>query len=184
MVKNKWAGIIILVLALGAGFYFFHKSSAKPQFKEGASEKEAQEKSRTQENQGKSSEGKVVEGYTGRVLAGTKAPFIIFNLPDYEKALKDNKVIVLDFFANWCPECRAEAPQLHAGFDALNSDKVIGFRVNYNDTDTDKDERDLAGKYAITFQHTKIIIKNGKEFSKSVITWDKETFLLEVNKAL
>lgn len=186
---NKYLLLLIAgITVLGAGLYFyknaFPKTNSQSTLQEGSQEREAQEKTQTRESQSNTPEGKTVTGYTGKVLAGTTAPFIIFNLPDYEKALKDNKVIVLDFFANWCPECREEAPKLHAGFDALSTDKVIGFRVNYNDTDTDKDEKDLAGKYGITFQHTKVIVKNGKEFSKDVNLWDKDIFLAEVNKAV
>ncbi|MBI3341572.1 thioredoxin family protein [Candidatus Curtissbacteria bacterium] len=187
--KTKNFIILLLtgIIVVGAGFYLFRNTSSKTNSQatlpEGSVEREAQEKTQTQESQ-TNTEGKTVGGYTGKILAGTTAPFIIFNLPDYEQALKDNKIIILDFFANWCPECREEAPKLHAGFDALNTDKVVGFRINYNDTDTTKDGKDMAGKYGITFQHTKVILKNGKELSRDVNLWGKDTFLAEVNKAL
>lgn len=180
--------LLVGIIVISAVFYLYRNASSKttsaPNLQEGSVAREAQEKTQTQESQSTTTEGKIVAGYTGKVLAGTTAPFIIFNLPDYEKAQKEDKVIVLDFFANWCPECHEEAPKLHAGFDALNTDKVIGFRINYNDSDTTQDDKDMAGKYGITFQHTKVILKNGKVFSKDVNLWDKGTFLAEVNKAL
>lgn len=129
-------------------------------------------------------EGKMVSGYTGKVLAGSSSPYIAFNKPDYDNAISSGKVVFLDFFANWCPVCREEAPNLKAGFDALQTDKVVGFRVNYNDTETDEDEKKLAREFGITYQHTKVILKNGKEITKSLESWDKETFLKEINKSL
>lgn len=118
------------------------------------------------------------------MLAGTNAPFIIFNQTDFKNALKLNKVIILDFYANWCPICRAEAPAIHAGFEEVNTNQIVGFRVNYNDSETGKDEKDLARQYAVTYQHTKIILKNKKEVFRTLESWDKATFLQEVNKVL
>ena len=129
-------------------------------------------------------EGKMVAGYSGKVLAGTTSPYLDFKKADYDKALADNKIIVLDFYANWCPICREEAPNLKAGFNELQTDKVVGFRVNYNDTETDNDEKELASNYSISYQHTKVILKDGKEVARSLESWDKETFLKEVNSTL
>lgn len=135
-------------------------------------------------NQPSNEEGKRIEGYSGRVLAGSVSPYIEFNKSDYDKVLSSGKVVFLDFYANWCPICRDEAPNLKAGFDSLTTDKVVGFRVNYNDSETDEDEKKLAQKFGITYQHTKVILKEGKEVSKSLESWDKETFLKTINEAL
>ena len=37
--------------------------------------------------------------------------------------------------------------------DKIPEDLII-IRVNYNDSDTDGDEKQLANKYAVTYQHT------------------------------
>lgn len=115
--------------------------------------------------------------YAGKVLAGTTTQFIEFNQADYDKALAAKKIVFLDFYANWCPVCRAEAPELHAGFDALKNENVVGFRVNYKDTETDEDEKKLAQQYGITYQHTKVVLKDGKQVEKTQDTWDKETLV-------
>ena len=40
-------------------------------------------------------------------------------------------------------------------------------RVNYNDPDTDQEEKELAKKYGITYQHTYVQIDSaGKELTK------------------
>ena len=103
---------------------------------------------------------------------------------DYEKALKSGKVVFLDFYANWCPICRGEGPELHAGFNALNTDKLVGFRVNYNDTDTDANEKKLAQQLQIPYQHYKVIIKDGKAVYQNGDTWDREMFVQEIGKFL
>lgn len=120
------------------------------------------------------SEEKKIEGYSGKVLAGNSSPFLEFKKGDYEKALRSNKIILLDFYANWCPICRAEAPGLHRGFDSLTTDKIVGFRVNFNDSETDSDEKQLAKDFNIPYQHTKVIIKNGQEIARSVDQWDTD----------
>src|SRR3990167_9178478 len=48
-------------------------------------------------------EGKKVEGYQAKVLAGNSSPFLEFNKADYEKAKSEGKIILLDFYATWCP---------------------------------------------------------------------------------
>lgn len=127
---------------------------------------------------------KTIAGYQGAVLAGNTSPYLEFNKADYEKALAEGKIIVLDFFANWCPICRAEAPHIRAGFDSLTSDKVIGFRVNFNDSDTDENEKALAQEFNIPYQHTKVILVNGQEVKRSGEQWDRETFDQEIGSVL
>lgn len=122
--------------------------------------------------------------FSGKVLAGKSSPYIEFNKADYDKALAEGKIIFLDFYANWCPICRAEFPELYAGFDALTTDKVVGFRVNYNDSDTDADEKALAKQFDITYQHQKRIIKDGKVVLESADSWDKERVVREINGLL
>ncbi len=172
MNKNLAIIGIVVVIIIGAIIFF---TSQKPQV--GTS---ATPTVQTQNAQ----EGKMVAGYSGKVLAGSASPYIVFNKIDYEKALAENKIVFLDFFANWCPICREEAPNLKAGFDALQTDKVVGFRVNYNDTETDADEKKLASEFSIPYQHTKVILKNGKEVTRSLESWDKEKFLKEINSVL
>jgi thiol-disulfide isomerase/thioredoxin len=128
---------------------------------------------------------KMMKGaYTGAVLAGKSAPLLDFRKADYEKALQSNKTILLYFFANWCPICRAELPHLYAAFNELNTDKVIGFRVNYNDPETDTDELALAQQFQVPYQHSKVFIKNGKQIGKFPDGWDKTRYLIEISKVI
>jgi thiol-disulfide isomerase/thioredoxin len=129
-------------------------------------------------------ETKTVPGYTGNVIAGSGSPYIEFNKADYDKAVAEGKVVFLDFYATWCPICRAEAPEIKAGFDGLSGDAVVGFRVNYNDPETDEEEKELAKQFAVTYQHTKVILVDGQQVLKDGETWTSERFAEEINKVI
>ena len=122
--------------------------------------------------------------YQGEVLAGTDAPFLDFNRADYEQALAEGKTVFLYFYANWCPTCKAELRNgAQPAFDELNGD-VVGFRVNYNDGETDSFEEGLAREFGIAYQHTKVIIQGGERVLKSPETWNKDRYLSELAAVL
>lgn len=60
---------------------------------------------------------------------------------------------VLYFYANWCPTCIPAGADFEKNVSMLPIDVTV-IRVNYNDEGTDKDEKALATKYGITYQHT------------------------------
>lgn len=164
--------ILVVVLVIGAGgILWLFARSQKPQ-----------------SNQSPQPAGQQVAttlpGYQGKVLAGESSPYLEFSKADYQKALSEGKIVVLNFYANWCPICRVEQPEIEKGFNALASDRVIGFRVNFADSDTDQDEKDLADQFNIPYQHTKVILKNGQEVKRSGDQWNQQTFNQEVNSAL
>lgn len=133
----------------------------------------------------KKADGAMMAKYTGTVLAGKSAPLLDFTKADYDAAVKSDKLVVLYFYANWCPICKNEtANALYPAFNELTTDKVVGIRVNYKDSDTDKDEENLARQYGIPYQHTKVFVKNGKQLLKAPDGWDKARYLSEINKAL
>ena len=124
--------------------------------------------------------------YYGDVLAenGNGVFLLDFNQTDYENAIMNEKLVVLYFYANWCPICKAEFPIMKKAFNELNTDKVIGFRVNYNDDETDNDEKNLAKQFGVAYQHTKVFVKNSQRILKSPEGWDKQRYDTEINKAL
>lgn len=66
---------------------------------------------------------------------------------------------VIFFYANWCPTCRPADADFTQNKNSVPEDVRI-FRVNYNDPDTDSEERDLARKYDVTYQHTFVQVDN------------------------
>ena len=122
--------------------------------------------------------------YTGTVLAGKSAPLLDFTKADYDAVIQSDKLVVLYFYANWCPICKAEFPVMQKVFNELTTDKVVGFRVNYNDSDTDSNEKVLASQFGVVYQHTKVFVKNGQRILKSPEGWDDKRYDIEINKAL
>lgn len=121
--------------------------------------------------------------YAGKVLAGTESTkYLDFSKADYDKALKENKKILLYFYANWCPICKREQPETFAAFNKINDADLIGFRVNYRDSDTDAYEEALAKEFGVGYQHTKVILKDGQRVGKWPDSWDKQRYLEELSK--
>lgn len=73
---------------------------------------------------------------------------------------------VLFFYASWCPTCIPADADFKENVSLLPTDVTV-IRVNYNDPDTDAQEKSLAKKYGVTYQHTYVQIdSNGNEVSK------------------
>ncbi len=120
----------------------------------------------------------------GELLAGTTTPYLEFSKEHYDKAISENKIILLYFYASWCPICKREQPEIYGAFDAMDYGNVIGFRVNYRDSYVDEFEEELAREHGITYQHTKVIIKDGKEVLKAPDSWNKDRYIEEIRKVL
>ena len=118
---------------------------------------------------------------TDAMMKKDSAPLLDFTKADYDAALQTDKLIVLYFYANWCPICKAEFPMMQSAFSKLTNGHVIGFRVNYNDDQTDVDEKNLAREFGIAYQHTKVFIKNGQRILKSPEGWDEARYVTEIN---
>ncbi len=120
--------------------------------------------------------------FVGEILAGRSSLLLDFNKKDYDAAIRSSKLVVLYFYANWCPICRLEFPLMKDAFNELSGDSVIGFRVNYNDSGTDEDEIGLAREFGVAYQHTKVFLKDGRRILKSPESWSKARYLEEINK--
>lgn len=170
--KNGFGVVVLLVtvaiLAVLGGTWYFTQRSGE--------EKMMEEDAMMRQDDG------VMTEKEGQVLAGSSSLLLEFNQADYETALASDKLVVLYFYANWCPICRAEFPKMQASFNEFPKDTVIGFRVNYQDSDTDEQEVALARQFGIAYQHTKVFIKNGQQALKSLETWEKERYLAEMTR--
>lgn len=80
----------------------------------------------------------------------------------------ENSKTVLFFYANWCSTCIPTDKELKSDESKL-PDGVSVVRVNYNDPDTDSNEKALATKYGITYQHTFVQID---EKGNEIVKWN------------
>ncbi len=81
-----------------------------------------------------------------------------------EKVLRSSKVVLVDFWAEWCPPCRAMAPILHDIADEL--DKVAD--IVKVDIEATADNGQLAGAYGVQSIPNMPIFKDGKEVERLV----------------
>ncbi len=128
--------------------------------------------------------GETNASFRSAVIAGSSAPLLEFDQRDYEAALASDKLVVLYFYANWCPLCREEFVHTQEAFDQLTTDAVVGFRVHYNDSDVTPAQEQVAREYGVAYQHTKVFIKDGERILKSPEQWDAVRYLAEINAAV
>ena|SRR3989338_8968409 len=107
-----------------------------------------------------------------------------FHKADYDKAAAEGKIVFLYFYANWCPICREEVPIMYKTLNEQTDLRLIGFRVNFNDSETDDDERELARQFGVAYQHTKVVLKNGERILKSPEVWDHDRYHAELENIL
>lgn len=90
------------------------------------------------------------------------------------KVLKSDKTVLVDFWAAWCPPCRAMAPRLHTVAEQMDATVDI-VKV---DIEASADNRQLAQEYDIQSIPNMVIFKAGKEADR-IIGMVPETVLAQ-----
>lgn len=130
--KKNTTYLVALMVAIISFFVFSQSKAVAPKFNQNKESDEASNSMGAQKEN-------VIENYT------------IYTENDFE--LTKNQRRVLYFYANWCSTCRPANVEFMEKGNLIPEDVVV-FRINYNDSDTDDTEKDLAKKYQITYQHT------------------------------
>lgn len=94
-----------------------------------------------------------------------------------EVALKSDKLVVIDFWAEWCGPCRLIAPIIHELAEEY-TDKVIFCKVNVDNNSA------LAGQFGIRNIPTVLFIKGSKVVDKQVGAVPKAKFVEKINALL
>ena len=96
------------------------------------------------------------------------------NSKNFQDTLKNNKVVMVDFWAAWCGPCRALTPTI----DALESefkDKAVIAKV---DVDS---EKQIAAEHSVRAMPTILIFKDGVEMERLVGMSPKSTYSDKIN---
>lgn len=94
----------------------------------------------------------------------TRSRYVEYTQESFGQAASGRRVLF--FYASWCPTCRPADTNITENADKIPEDTTV-IRVNYNDSETDQAENDLAKKYSVTYQHTFIQIdEQGSEITK------------------
>lgn len=166
MNKNIMIMVGVLVLVL-VGAFFVNMQNAKSNKasmmdKEDSAMKE--EKFSDTEVMEKSDSDLAMEKDEDKMMESESSRYVEYSKAALNGAAKDRRVLY--FYASWCPTCKPADANLKANADKIPEDMTV-IRVNYNDTDTDAEEKDLAKKYGATYQHTYVQIDgNGNEITK------------------
>ena len=91
------------------------------------------------------------------------------NREEFEKARKEEGLILLDFHADWCGPCRMVAPVVEE-VSQLREDVLVG-KINVDD------EEALAREFGIVSIPTLIVLKNGQVHKQVVGVRSKEQIL-------
>jgi cytochrome c biogenesis protein CcmG/thiol:disulfide interchange protein DsbE len=111
-------------------------------------------------------------------LVGNPAPDFTVQDADRKVVLRDfrGKVVVLNFWATWCPPCKEEIPALKA-LQAAHKDKlvVVGVSVFSSETATDLFEAEYKITYPMIFGSYELMEKYGR------VRTIPSTFLIDKN---
>ena len=116
----------------------------------------------------------MTESYEQAGAGDTKLPSEYKTGVSYEKAMKENKLVVIDFYADWCPHCQRLAPI----YDEVSKEfkgKVNFVTINSEDAKNQK----LMEEYQIQYFPTVYVVNpktNKKEQIDSSLIFDKSTF--------
>lgn len=94
------------------------------------------------------------------ILKARASSYVPFTQAAYDAAKASGQPTMLYFYATWCPICARQEPIIVDLFTAgeIADYGIAALRVNFNDPDTDADERALADRFGVSYQHTFVLL--------------------------
>ncbi|MBP9817610.1 thioredoxin family protein [Candidatus Shapirobacteria bacterium] len=86
--------------------------------------------------------------------------YIQYSKPTLDNTSNNRRILF--FYASWCPTCKPADASFSQNIEKIPQGVTL-IRVNYNDPETDQEEKDLAKKYGIVYQHTFVQINSSGE---------------------
>jgi len=94
--------------------------------------------------------------------AGSLTAMSPFAEEDFNEAIKNEKLVLLDFYASWCGTCKAQEGPLKSILSEEEFADVVALRVDYDNAG------DLKSKYNVQRQSTLIILRGDEEVDRSM----------------
>lgn len=99
------------------------------------------------------------------------------NSDEFEKTLKTDLPVLVDFWAPWCNPCKMLGPELEAAETELSGKAIIA-KVNIEEGDN----KTLAGKMKVASIPNMVLFKNGKEVDRAIGYMDKKDLVSFISK--
>ena len=93
---------------------------------------------------------------------------------DLEVMKKDNKLVIVDFFATWCGPCQRISPILESIAKKREDIDILKIDIDKN--------VELSVKYGIEFVPTLLAFKNGSMISQIEAVPDEKLLLEQIDK--
>ena len=166
----KYLWIIILLVALIGGSAYLSRNKDQNTQSNNSTGGQA-ELTETKEEVASDSTNNTTENNFSPTGTKIAANYYAYTKTDYDAALAAKKPVFLYFYANWCPTCAEQEPIVRSLMndiaDQSKLDDFVAFRINFNDSDTDKDEEALAKQFGVTYQHTMFVLnEDGQQVKK------------------
>ncbi len=84
---------------------------------------------------------------------------IELNQKDFQETIENNKVVLIDFYADWCGPCQTLLPTVHKLADEFEGDVAIR-KVNVDQNGA------LAAQFGVRSIPTLVYLNNGKEIGR------------------